>query len=154
MLDWKMHLIFGLLTFILLLSFFYIFDISLSPKEIAVVLLATSFSSLFPDADMPKSKIRGVVSFVVASAVCAIYIYSYAETWYYAPMYFAILYFIFRYLPTKHRGIAHTFRFSLLFSAIVTMILYIALASSAKESILYFASSLIGYNLHLVLDRI
>jgi membrane-bound metal-dependent hydrolase YbcI (DUF457 family) len=154
MLDWKIHFIFGLLFFIALLSLFYLINFQLSLQGIIVTLIVSSFSSLFPDTDMQKSKIRSVVSFAIAVTISAIYIFNYSGTWYYAPIYFAVLYFIFKYLPTKHRGVAHTFKFSLLFSAIITAILYATLSIGAEEIALYFAVSLLGYNLHLVLDKI
>ena len=154
MLDWKLHLIFGLLFVITLLSFLYLVSFKLSIQDIAVVAILSSFASLFPDVDMQKSKIRNLVSFSVATAVTVVYLLAYMQTWYYAPIYFLLLYFIFKYLPTKHRGIMHTYKFSIFFSAVAVMISYLVLGLTINKAILYFVVSLLGYDLHLVLDGV
>jgi len=153
MLDWKLHFIFGLLFVIALLSFFHLINFKLAMQDIIVIIVLSSFASLFPDVDMQRSKIRGIVSLVIATAVAVMYLIFYIQTWYYAPVYFLLLYFIFKYLPSKHRGIAHTFKFSFFFSAVIALICYLTLNPTINAIILYFTVSFLGYSLHLILDK-
>jgi len=165
MIDWKLHFIFGLLLVIALLAFFQLVQnlvgFQLSLQDIAIVLVLVSFSTLFPDIDMQKSKIRDMVSFASAITVSIIYLAFLPQTWYYAAVYFLLAYFILRYLPTKHRGIVHTFKFSIFFSFLAVLICYMTIGSTigstggfaADRLALYFSAALLGYNLHLILDK-
>ena len=120
--DWKTHFIFSLFLTITWISIFYFADLQLSFESLVALIVLTVFTSLFPDIDMKRSKIRDVVSFTVAAVVVTTYIFFFADTWYYGPVYFVLLYFILKYLPTKHRGITHTFKFSILFSAVLASV--------------------------------
>lgn len=154
MLDWKLHLISGLMFVIVLLGIFNFTGFSLSIKDMVMVFLLSSFATLFPDVDMQKSKIRGLVSFMAAAAVSAAYVINYPQTWYYTPVYFSLLYFILKYLPSKHRGILHTFKFAVVFAAAFAVLIYFAFGLTNVRLVLYFAIPLLCYCLHLMLDRV
>jgi membrane-bound metal-dependent hydrolase YbcI (DUF457 family) len=154
MLDWKLHFIFGLFLLVAMLTVFNLTNFGISLENIIIVSFILLFASLFPDVDMRRSKIRDLVSFIIATVVSVCYLVFYTQTWYYAPVYFLLIYFIFRYLPSKHRGVTHTFKFSLFFSMIIALICYLTLDNVISTIILYFSASFLGYSLHLILDKV
>jgi len=154
MIDWKLHLIFALLLALLWFAALYFAAVQLSGWELAALVALTAFASLFPDVDMKKSKIRSFVSLITAFALSLVYLLLYRATWYYAPVYFLLLYFILKYLPTKHRGITHTFKFSLIFSIATAYLCHLLFAFTFNKLLFWFVVVLISYNLHLFLDRI
>lgn len=151
--DWKTHFIFSLFLVIIWISVFNLISFQVSAQVIIALFLVTAFSSLFPDVDMKKSKIRSVVALFVSSVVVALYVIFFTSTWYYAPVYLVLLYLILRYIPTKHRGIVHTFKFSLLFSVVVPALYFIFTDFSLEPFVLLFVASLLGYNMHLLIDK-
>lgn len=151
--DWKTHLIFSLFLVIAWISVFYFANFQLNVETLIALIILTVFASLFPDIDMRRSKIRDVLSFIVAAVAVGAYILFYAQTWYYAPVYFVLLYLILKYLPTKHRGITHTFKFSILFSIVLATVYFIFNPFVLGELALWFVVVLSSYNLHLVLDK-
>jgi membrane-bound metal-dependent hydrolase YbcI (DUF457 family) len=154
MLDWKLHLIFGLLLAIAFLGSFYFFQIELSIETIVSMIIMTMFTSLLPDVDLKKSKIRDLVSIISAAAISFIFIYFRTDEWYLSIIYFLFLYILFKNIPTKHRGITHTFKFSFLFSVILTGIFYFMFTLNFENLLLWFTVIFFSYNLHLVLDKI
>lgn len=154
MLDWKLHFIFGLFLLLAILVVFNLTGFEASIRDIVIVTVVSLFASLFPDVDMRTSKIRDLISFIIATVVSVCYLVFYIQTWYYAPIYFLLIYFIFRHLPSKHRGVTHTFKFSLFFSTVIALICYLTLNSTINSTILYFLASFLGYNLHLILDKV
>lgn len=154
MLDWKLHLIFGLLLAITFLGSFYFFQIELSIETIVSMIVMTMFTSLLPDVDLRKSKIRDLVSIISAAAISFIFIYFRTDEWYLSIIYFLFLYILFKNIPTKHRGITHTFKFSFLFSIILAGIFYFLFTLNFENLLLWFTVILFSYNLHLVLDKI
>ncbi len=151
--DWKTHFIFSLFLVIAWISIFYFTNFQLSVESIVTVVVLIVFTSLFPDIDMRRSKIRDVVSFAVAAVVVGTYLLFYTNTWYYAPIYFALLYLILKYIPTKHRGIAHTFKFSVLFSFVLAAIIMAFVQFSIENFLLWFFIVFSSYSLHLFIDR-
>jgi len=148
--DWKTHFIFGLLLVILWLFVFQVIGFELNLWQLVALVSFSIFSSLFPDIDTKKSKIRDILSMAASFVVSILYIIFFVEMWYYGPIYFVLLYLILKYLPSKHRGITHTFRFAFLFSLVLT-ILY----SLFKEfSIVWFAIIFSSYSLHLIIDKL
>jgi len=153
MIDWKMHAIFALVVAIIWLGIFYFLQLPITVIDLLSLVVLILFASLFPDVDMRKSKIRGVISLLAAVAVAFVYLLLYRETWYYAPIYFLILFFLFRYLPTKHRGIAHTYKFAAMFAAALSYLYYLVFDISFNRLILWFVILFTAYSLHLILDR-
>jgi len=152
--DWKTHFIFSLFLVIIWISVFYFANFQLSVESLVALIVLTVFASLFPDVDMKRSKIRDVVSFIIAAIAVGAYIIFYIETWYYAPIYFVLLYLILKYLPTKHRGIAHTLKFSILFSIALASVYFIFNPFMFEEFMLWFVIVFLSYNLHLILDKV
>jgi len=152
--DWKIHLFFGCLFAVFWFSFFYFEKFLTDPLRPLALLLISLFVSTFPDVDLKRSKSRNLVSFLLAFSISAIYALFYIETWFYAPFYFLILYFLFKYLPSKHRGFIHSFKFSILLSAALTLIFYFFLGLGQMEAVFWFSIIFLSYSIHLVLDRI
>lgn len=151
--DWKTHLIFSLLLVVAWMGAFNILKVRIATSNVALLTLVVVFSSLFPDIDMKKSKMRDVFSLVISAAVSAAYLFLFPSSWYYAFVYFIILYLILRYIPTKHRGITHTFKFSLLFSAALASVYFIFNPFMMEDFILWFVIAFSGYGMHLFADR-
>lgn len=151
--DWKTHFIFSLFLTITWISIFYFADLQLSFESLVTLIVLIIFTSLFPDIDTKKSKIRNVVSMAIAAIVVGVYIFFYMETWYYAPVYFVLLYLILKYLPTKHRGITHTFKFSILFSFVLAAVSIAFVQFSIENFLFWFFIVFSSYSLHLLIDR-
>jgi len=148
--DWKTHFIFALFIVIAWLFVFQYVQIKFNFEQLIALVGFSLLASLFADVDTKQSKIRDVMSMAASFAVSILYIIFFMETWYYGPVYFVLLYLILKYLPSKHRGITHTFRFSFLFSMVLTV-----LYSMFKEfSIMWFAIIFSSYSLHLILDKL
>jgi len=153
--DWKSHLIFALLLAIVWLSAVYFLDLFLLMTERIVLLVAVvMFTSLFPDIDLRKSKIRDWVSLIVSTIISVAYIFIYRDTWYYGLAYFLILYFLLRSIPSKHRGFTHSPKFAIVFSVIIALLIHFAFDLSQNEFIFWFAVAFSAYSLHLLLDKI
>lgn len=151
--EWKTHLIFSLFLVVVWMSIFYFVGLVLSLHTLIALLMFTTLSSLFPDIDMKRSKIRDFFSVAISALVSAAYLVFFIESWYYAFVYFILLYFILKYIPTKHRGIAHTFKFSVAFSLALASVYFIFNPFKFEEFVLWFVIVFSGYNLHLVLDK-
>lgn len=150
--DWKVHLIFGILLLVLFLNVGYVFSfISLSFQELSVLVFLVMFASIFPDVDIKQSKSRKMLSIVISLMVSAFYVFLFPDTWYYSIAYFFILYFLIRLFPTKHRGITHTFKFSLVFSILVVLLVHFAF--NFGQSLYWFLAIFMAYSLHLLIDK-
>ena len=153
MLDWKLHLIFGLLLAIVFLGFFYFFHIQVSIETLVSLILVTMFTSLLPDVDLKKSKIRDFVSLISAAAISFIFLFFNSQEWYLSIIYFVVLYIFFKNIPTKHRGVTHTFEFSFIFSVVLSIIFYFSFNLDFQNSLMWFLIIFFSYGLHLVLDK-
>jgi len=151
--DWKTHLIFSLFLVVAWLSIFHFAGLYLSLHNITILVLVTIFSSIFPDVDMKRSKMRDVFSVIFAALVIALYLFFFAETWYYGFAYFILLYLILKYIPTKHRGITHSFKFSIIFSIVLASAYFIFNPFTVADYILWFVVVFSSYSMHLVVDR-
>lgn len=155
MLDWKTHLIFGFILVLFwfgLIYFFKIVEMDIFSLTLLVSLIL--FASLFADIDLKTSKIRDYVSLMSSFFIASVYIYFYQSTWFYGLIYFLFVYLILKNLPTKHRGLAHSFKFSFVFSILVTFLIYFALGLDQLEILFWFLVMFSSYSLHLLLDRI
>jgi membrane-bound metal-dependent hydrolase YbcI (DUF457 family) len=103
---------------------------------------------------MKRSKARDISSILLAFSISIVYIYFYRSTWYYGLVYFLILYFLFKHIPTKHRGIVHTFKFSFIFSLISVVFIHFLFSLTQAEFLFWFAIIFSGYSLHLLLDKV
>ena len=155
MLDWKIHLIFGFVLILVWFNLIYFFKIvEIDFLSLIILVFLSLFASLFADNDLKTSKIRDYVSLSASFFISSVYIYFYQSTWFYGPIYFLFVYLILKNLPTKHRGLAHSFKFSLIFSVLVTFLIYLTLGLSQLETVFWFSVMFSSYSLHLVLDRI
>jgi membrane-bound metal-dependent hydrolase YbcI (DUF457 family) len=68
--------------------------------------------------------------------------------------YFFLAYFLITFIPTKHRGITHTFVFSILFSILTTSLFYLIFSLDLRKTLFYFSIIFSVYVLHLFLDRL
>jgi len=153
--DWKVHLIFGLLLLSFWLSVNQLFSLSsLSFKETLIFILLVPLVSIFPDIDMKKSKSREIFAIFISSLLALIYILIFSQTWYYSLAYFFLAYFLITFIPTKHRGITHTFVFSILFSILTTSLFYLIFSLDLRKTLFYFSIIFSVYVLHLFLDRL
>ena len=132
----------------------YFINFQLSVLEIVLMIFIALFTTLFPDIDLRISKIRNFVALSTAFIVAIVYIYLFHNTWFYSAAYFLILYFLIKVIPTKHRGITHTVKFSLIFSIGLLVILNFFLKLDQAGNIFWFLIIFSSYNLHLFLDRI
>jgi len=154
MLDWKLHLIFGLLLAILIIGFFYFIQFEISVEVLVSLLIVTMFTTLLPDIDLRKSKIRDFVSVISAVSISFVFLFFKSDEWYLSIIYFLVLYLFFKNIPTKHRGIMHTFKFSFLISLILAIIFYFVFNLDFQNSLMWFLIIFFSYSLHLVLDKI
>lgn len=150
---WKIHLILSLFLVVAWMSLLNFANFRLSPPDIIFLLTFVTFASLFPDVDMNRSKIRDVFSLSIAAAVSAVYLFLFPSIWYYAFVYFVILYFILRYIPTKHRGVTHSLRFSILFSLALAAVYFIFNVFLFEKFVLWFVIVFSSYNLHLAVEK-
>lgn len=155
--SWKVHLIFSLFLVITWISIIYYANFLISFESLIALVIITIFASLFPDIDTRSSKMRDLFSFIIAAVAVGTYMFFYRKTWYYAPAYFVLLYFILKYLPTKHRGLTHTFKFSILFSVALALVCFsfvVQFVQFPLETFLFwFLIVFSSYNLHLILDK-
>ena len=155
--DWKTHLIFSLILVICWMFLLQCFEFKLDFGRLLSVFILSIFASLFPDIDIKSSKIRDIFSLSISLTILIFYVVFYPDTWYYGPIYFILLYLILKYIPTKHRGITHSFGFAFIFSIVLTCV-YISIigrfnAMSELEQAIWFFIIFSSYSLHLVLDR-
>lgn len=151
--SWKVHLVFNsLLLFVwikFLLNYSFVNDYIL----LIFLIFFNSFLSIFPDVDYPKSRIRDVLAVMLASIAT---IYFFLNLTFNSILSllvsFVFLYILFKFFPTKHRGITHNFWFSALFSFVLTGILRMMFDFSLINFVIYFIFILSGYVSHLFLD--
>ncbi len=156
--DWKTHLIFSLFLVIVWLYVLQFVGFHMDFEKTITIVIFSLFASLFPDIDMGRSKMRKTFSLLLSLSASLAYIFFFIDTWYYAPVYFALLYLILKYLPSKHRGITHTFKFSLLFSLVLSFLYSIfrnfLFVSFYTGFVVWFLILFSSYNLHLVIDNL
>jgi membrane-bound metal-dependent hydrolase YbcI (DUF457 family) len=152
--DWKVHLIFGLLLLVLWTSVIQKFSfIILNFQKFTILILLILFVSIFPDIDVKQSKSRKMFALTVSITAFILYTLLFPNTWYYGLAYFFILYLLITLFPTKHRGVTHSFIFSLLFSLAITYLLSLVFGFGAREFLSWFFLVFSTYALHLVLDK-
>lgn len=154
MTDWKIHFIFGNFLSIIFIFLFFSFGYKLSYAELFFIVAIIQFTSVFPDIDLKKSKIRNFTSVIIAICGAGFYMFFFQKTWFYGPIYFLILYVLLKSIPTKHRGLIHTFKFSLIYSIFFAFLLNFTLLQLKISFLIWFIIIFSSYNLHLVLDKL
>lgn len=148
--DWKIHSIAALLAFALLLSLF-----PFSPDFSIMALLVFLFSSLLPDLDHPRSLIRQVLG-LFCSLFISLMFFIRMEA---GPgmrlasgvIMFLLVFLIFRRIPLRHRGRRSMHQWKV---GIILFLACLALFLILNISIYLSVFILMGYWLHLGLDRI
>ena len=151
--HWKVHLLFNF--FVILIWIFFLLNLGLFGNSILIILLIflSSFFSILPDIDSPKSKIRDIFAVIIASFIVVYFILNFSlNSVLYILVGFIFLYLFFRFFPTKHRGLTHSFWFSIFMTLILTIILFQIFSFSFKGFFVYFFFILSGYLSHLFLD--
>ena len=153
--SWKTHLAFN--SFILLAWIIILLNYGLVNDYFLLLILIffSSFLSVFPDIDTWKSDIRNLLSFVLASVVTVYFFFNMSFNSVLSLFVsFILIYILLRFFPTKHRGITHKFWFSVFFSFMLTMILWLFFNFSLGNFLVYFVVLLSGYLSHLFLDAL
>ena len=153
--SWKTHITIN--SFLLLIWIILLFNYNLINNYLLLILLIffSSFLSVFPDVDTWKSKIRDFFSFILTSVVIVYFFFNMSFNSVISLFIsFIFIYILFRFFPTKHRGITHKFSFSAFFSFMLTIILWILFNFSMINFLVYFLVILTGYLSHLFLDAL
>ncbi len=153
--SWKTHLTVN--SFLLLLWIVLFLNYSFIGNYFLLLLLIffSYFLSIFPDIDTWKSKIRSIFSFILASIAIVFFFFNMSFNSVFSIIIsFIFIYILFRFFPTKHRGITHTFPFSMFPSFILTILLWLLFDFSMISFLVYFAVILSGYLSHLFLDAL
>jgi hypothetical protein len=153
--SWKTHLTVN--SFLLLIWVVLFFNYNLINNYFLLILLVffSSFLSIFPDIDTWKSDIRNLLSFLLASVLTIYFFFNMSFNSIFSLLIsFILIYVLFRFFPTKHRGITHKFWFSMFFSFMLTIILWMLFNFSMISFLVYFAVLLSGYLSHLFLDAL
>lgn len=153
--SWKTHItinFFVLLSWVILLfNYGFINNYFL----LIILIFFSSFLSIFPDIDTWKSKIRNIFSFVLTSVVIVYFFFNMNFNSVLSLLVsFVLVYVLFRFFPTKHRGITHKFSFSVFFCFILTIVLWLLFNFSMVDFFVYFLVILSGYLSHLFLDAL
>ena len=153
--DWKTHIVLGLIVAIGWAAAFPLLGIASSAEKLFSVAFVAAFASLFPDIDIKNSKMRWIVALLLAASVAGAYAFFFPQTWFYAAAYFALVFLLVKYLPTKHRGLTHTLPFALLFAAAVAAV-YAGFKPSfaVADAAAWFLVALSGYAMHLLADSV
>jgi len=153
--SWKVHLIFNLILIFVWIRILLNYDFVNDYLLVASLVIFSSFLSMFPDIDTSKSKIRDYFSIIIASIIVLYLVLNLTINSLLSLLVtFIFLYLLFRFFPVKHRGITHSFGFSILFSFVMIVILWFMFDFSSTEFIVYFFVILSGYISHLFLDAI
>ncbi len=150
--DYKVHLIFG---FVFCAILYYVFRqlILLDIKSTAISLLLIGFAALFPDVDHQNSKIhRWVKSIIIIIAIIVIGVICYPNLKIAFIASFGsgmFLYILLTWFKPKHRGITHTFKFSIIFSIFIGIITLFTF-----HTLIPALFSFLAYNSHIILDKL
>ncbi len=150
--DYRTHIIFGFLFSIIVYFLFRsFFNLNFINSFISVILIG--FSSVFPDIDHRNSKIHKWVKSILISITCIIIIALCYPNFYAAVIYSAIsatiLYILLTYFKPRHRGITHSFRFSIFFSVIIAIFTFFMF-----HTLIPALFGFVAYNSHIVMDKL
>lgn len=153
--SWKTHLIFDLVFTTVLVGIGMQTGLITNIYLISSLILFNLISAVFPDIDTTKSKIRGHVSLLL-SVVLTIYIlFNFKiHSVLGAIMVFFFLYILLRFFPTKHRGMTHRIWFSILFSGLLTSIIWYFYELPLYPTLFSFLVIFWGYLSHILVDKL
>lgn len=149
--SWKVHIAMNLVLFFIWLKLVFFFSQAdwFYPIFMLPLLLLTS---IFPDIDTSKSKIRNWTSITVAVGVLVVLIPKYSELGLFKLSALPLVAFlVFKYFPTKHRGITHTLLAAMFFSAAFSALSFFVYPEMIVAT---FAMLFTAYTSHLLLDVI
>jgi hypothetical protein len=149
--SWRIHLLFSVILFFFWLKFLSFINFEIETWKIGTLVFLFILASVFADIDSTKSKIRKLISLVIAFLFSILVVF--LAEWFYVPIGFLLVYAGLRFLPTVHRGVLHTFKFCVVFSLIVGLALLI-IGFTPIEFLLSLILILISYGSHLILDGI
>ena len=153
--SWKVHTFLSIIMFLSWSIFLFYVGLKFEFYYLATVLFFVVIAGVFADIDSTKSKIRELVSLVLSILVIlGLFMYLKPEKWYYLPLYFILVYFFFKYLPTQHRGFTHTFSFSFFLSIGITIFLLFVFNLDFLMALLTFFILFVVYSSHIFLDRL
>ena len=152
--SWKVHLIFNSLFLFVWVRFILNYNFINDYILLIFLIFFNTFLTIFPDVDCSKSKIRDIFAIILASITTVYLSFNLGFNPVYFIISFILLYILFRFFPTKHRGFTHSFWFSIFLSLIITTIIWITFNSSLLNLSIYFLLILSGYLSHLFLDKI
>ena len=153
--SWKTHLTVN--SFLLLIWIILLFNYGFITNYFLLIFLIffSSFLAIFPDIDTWRSNIRNLFSFVLASIAVIYFFFNMSFNSILSLLVsFILIYILFRFFPTKHRGITHKFRFSVFFCLVIMMILWTLFNFSMVNFLVYFTVLLSGYFSHIFLDAL
>jgi hypothetical protein len=151
--SWKTHLIFNFLILFVWVVLLFNHNFIDNYFLLILLILFSSFLSIFPDIDTWKSKIRDIFSFLLALILTIYFFFNMNFNSVLSLLVsFIFIYVLFRFFPTKHRGITHKLSFSIIFCLAITVILWVMFNFSMTNFIVYFLILLSGYLSHLFLD--
>ena len=146
MTDWKNHLVFSLVLFIIWFKFTMN---DWDAWKVFVVFILSSFLSVFPDIDKPNTKVRRVIALCLSLCFAVFFMLRFNFTY----VVFAIfLYFLIRFFPTRHRTVTHTMFFAFNLSILLCILLLFA-GFNFIETSLAFCILFLSYISHLILDK-
>jgi hypothetical protein len=148
--DWKLHLIIPFVAYALIVT---VFSFSLEFGIASLIILF--FSTLLPDLDHPKSFIRYIVVstlfFIVMVFVILAIQADIMTRLLIIIMAFVLFYGGHKKLPVHHRGekSLHRWRYAFIFTGA-----FLLISVMAGIGLLLSVFFLLGYSVHLLLDRI
>ncbi|MCD6402702.1 MAG: metal-dependent hydrolase [Candidatus Aenigmarchaeota archaeon] len=150
--NWKYHITFSLVLFVLEIKALETFDIFFSLSQLFILLLFVSFLSVLPDVDTSSSRIRNLLAVFSVSLTVSIFLLIGMERLEYYG-FVGIVYLFVRFFPTRHRGITHTLYFGALLCSILSLILWWFGFFKLNETLLVFLILFSSHLSHLVLDK-
>lgn len=153
--SWKTHIFVNLIIFIFWLRLLYYFKPQTSIAYSITMLLFVIISSVFPDIDTSKSKIRNWFAISFSLIATVVYLLNFnLNKWYNIFTFFIISYFVIRFFPTRHRGLTHTVKFSFFFSLVMFLPIFLLFGFDIITAIMTLAMLLLSYVSHIALDRV
>ncbi len=151
--KWKVHVLFNSILIFFWVKLLLSLDLVGDYILLIIMIFFSYFLSIFPDIDTSKSPIRRIFAVILAS-IFTIYFFlnSSLDLILLLPACFVLLYILFKFFPTKHKGITHNLWFSTIFSFFIAIIFGLLLNFSFISFIIYFLLILSGYLSHLFLD--
>ena len=151
---WRVHLLFNSIVIFFWFKLLSSLNLIADSTILLIMIFFSYFLSIFPDIDHSQSPIRRIFSGILACIVTINFFTNPSiDIILLLPAFFVLLYILFKFFPTKHKGITHKFWFSIIFSFLVSIMLGIVFNLSFTYFMIYFLFILSGYLSHLILDK-